>query len=109
LYLHLSKSEQRKRFLERIDVRDKNCKFTLSDFHERQFWAPYVTAYQECISATSAAESPWYIVPADDKQNARLIVSQIVVEIMRGMNMAYPTPGVRQRREMRKIRKHLES
>jgi PPK2 family polyphosphate:nucleotide phosphotransferase len=106
-YLHLSKEEQRKRFLQRIDVRDKNWKFTLSDFHERRFWAQYMTAYEECISATSTTDSPWYIVPADDKPNARLIVSQIVLETMRAMDMAYPTPDARQRRDMRAIRARL--
>jgi PPK2 family polyphosphate:nucleotide phosphotransferase len=108
-YLHLSKEEQRKRFLERINVRDKNWMFTLSDFQERRFWKQYMTAYEECLSATSTAENPWYVVPADDKQNARLIVSQIVLETMQAMDMAYPTPDARQLRDMRKIRKELAS
>ena len=77
-FLHLSKEEQRKRFLERIEVPDKNWKFSLSDIHEREYWKHYVKAYEECLSATSTHHAPWHIIPADNKENARLIVSQIV-------------------------------
>jgi len=97
IFLHLSEQEQQKRFLERIDEPDKNWKFSLADIHERSFWKQYVTAYQECLSATSTHHSPWYIVPADDKENARLIVSGIVLEALEGLKMAYPqTTAVRQ-------------
>ncbi len=107
IFLHLSEQEQQKRFLERIDEPDKNWKFSLSDIHERSFWKQYVTAYQECLSATSAHHSPWYIVPADDKENARLIVSGIVLEALEGLKMAYPqTTAVRQT-ELKSIRKLL--
>ena len=75
-FLHLSKEEQRKRFLARIDEPEKNWKFSAADIEERKFWKQYMKAYEECLSATSTRDSPWYVVPADDKENARLIVSQ---------------------------------
>jgi len=106
-FLHLSKEEQRKRFLARIDEPDKNWKFSLADIEERKFWAPYMTAFEECISATSTADSPWYIVPADDKENARLIVSQIILDTFEGLKMAYPETSEARRRELLAIRKQL--
>jgi PPK2 family polyphosphate:nucleotide phosphotransferase len=75
VFLHLSQEEQRKRFLERIDEPDKNWKFNLSDIHERKYWKHYTKAYEACLNATSTRHAPWYVVPADDKMNARLIVS----------------------------------
>lgn len=78
-FLHLSKNEQRKRFLERIDEPDKNWKFSLSDIHERKYWKDYIEVFEECLHATSTHHAPWYVIPADDKENARLIVSQIVL------------------------------
>ena len=75
-FLHLSKEEQRKRFLARIDEPEKNWKFSPADIAERKFWKQYMKAYEECLSATSTRHAPWYVVPADDKENARLIVSQ---------------------------------
>ena len=77
-FLHLSEEEQRKRFLERIDEPDKNWKFSLADIKERKFWKQYMYAYEECLSATSTHRAPWYVVPADDKENARLIISGII-------------------------------
>ncbi len=79
VFLHLSNDEQRKRFLERIDEPEKNWKFSLSDIHERRYWKHYMKVYEDCLSATSTHHAPWYVVPADDKENARLIVSQIVL------------------------------
>ena len=79
-FLHLSKEEQRKRFLARIDEPGKNWKFSLADIAERKFWKQYMRAYEECLSATSTRHSPWYVVPADDKENARLIVSRIILD-----------------------------
>ena len=76
-FLHLSKEEQRKRFLKRIDEPEKNWKFNLGDVEERKFWKQYMKAYEDCVSATSTEDAPWHVVPADDKKNARLIVSQI--------------------------------
>ena len=106
-YLHLSKEEQRKRFLERIDEQDKNWKFSTSDIAERKFWKQYMTAYEKCLGATSTRDTPWYVVPADDKENARLIVSRIVVDTFDGLKMAYPKTSAKRRRELLSIRKQL--
>src|SRR5664279_4488555 len=89
-FLHLSKEEQRRRFLQRIDVPEKNWKFGLADIEERKFWKQYMQAYEECLSATSTRHAPWYVVPADDKENARLIVSQIILDTFEGLKMTYP-------------------
>ena len=106
-FLHLSKNEQRKRFLERIDEPDKNWKFSLSDVHERKYWKDYTEAFEACLSATSARHAPWYVVPADDKENARLIVSQIVIDAFNDLKMAYPKTTAKRRRELKSIRKLL--
>jgi len=106
-FLHLSEEEQRKRFLERIDDPDKNWKFSLADMTERKFWNQYMLAYEECLSATSTANSPWYVVPADDKENARLIISEIVLETFRSLKLAYPEPTKAHRKELQVIRKQL--
>src|SRR6202142_1776519 len=102
-FLHLSKNEQRKRFLERIDEPDKNWKFSLADIHERQYWKDYTNAYEECLRTTSTHNAPWYIVPADDKENARLIVSRIVIQALKKLKMAYPETTPKHRRELKSI------
>ena len=107
VFLHLSKNEQRKRFLARIDEPDKNWKFSLADIHERQYWKHYMQAYEACLTATSTHHAPWYVVPADDKENARLIVSQIVLDALNGLKMAYPKTTAKRRRELKSIRKQL--
>jgi len=106
-YLHLSKEEQRKRFLERIDEPGKNWKFSLADIAERKFWKHYMKAYEECLSATSTRDSPWYVVPADDKANARLIVSQVVLDAFAGLKMSYPKASAKRRKELLSIRRRL--
>jgi PPK2 family polyphosphate:nucleotide phosphotransferase len=106
-FLHLSKKEQRKRFLERIDAPDKNWKFSLSDIHERKYWKHYMKAYEACLTATSTHHAPWHVVPADDKENARLIVSQTVVDALNELNVAYPKTTAKRRRELKSIRKRL--
>jgi PPK2 family polyphosphate:nucleotide phosphotransferase len=106
-YLHLSKDEQRKRFLQRIDEPHKNWKFSLADVEERKFWRRYMSAYEECLSATSTREAPWYVVPADDKENARLIVSQIILDTLNGLEMAYPEVSAERQQELRSIRERL--
>jgi polyphosphate kinase 2 (PPK2 family) len=106
-YLHLSKDEQRKRFLQRIDEPNKNWKFSLADVEERNFWKHYMSAFEECLSATSTRESPWYVVPADDKENARLIVSQIILDTLNGLEMTYPEVSAERRKELRSIRERL--
>ena len=108
-FLHLSKEEQRKRFLERIDQPEKNWKFSAADIEERKFWKQYMKAYEECLSATSTRDSPWYVVPADDKQNARLIVSQIILDTLDELKMSYPETTEARRQELLKFRKELET
>ena len=107
IFLHLSKEEQRRRFLARIDEPEKNWKFSLADLKERGYWKDYAKAYEECLSATSTTEAPWYIVPADDKQNARLFVSAIVLEALEQFGMQYPKADAKRRRELLAIRKKL--
>jgi polyphosphate kinase 2 (PPK2 family) len=106
-FLHLSKDEQRRRFLERIDEPDKNWKFSLADIHEREYWKHYVQAYENCLTVTSTRHAPWFVVPADDKEDARLIISQIVLDELNGLKMAYPKITAKRRRELKSIRKLL--
>jgi polyphosphate kinase 2 (PPK2 family) len=106
-YLHLSKEEQRKRFLERIDDPSKNWKVSPADIEERKLWKQYIRAFGECLSATTTKESPWYVVPADDKDNARLIVSQIVLDTLEGLKLDYPTTTDARRKALRSVRKRL--
>jgi PPK2 family polyphosphate:nucleotide phosphotransferase len=106
-FLHLSRKEQRKRFLARIDEPDKNWKFSETDVAERKFWKHYMRAYEACLSATSTKTAPWHVVPADDKYNARLIVSRIVIDALRGLKMSIPTLDRARRNELRKIRAQL--
>jgi PPK2 family polyphosphate:nucleotide phosphotransferase len=107
VFLHLSQEEQRRRFLERIDEPDKNWKFSLADIHERKYWKHYMKAYGACLSATSTHHAPWYVVPADDKENARLIVSRIVLDAFHKMKMAYPKTTAKRRQELESMRKRL--
>ena len=106
-FLHLSKEEQRQRFLARIDEPEKNWKFSAADIAERKFWKQYMKAYEECLSATSTQVAPWYVVPADDKENARLIVSRIVLDALEELKMSYPKLSAKRRRELRSIREEL--
>jgi len=106
-FLHLSKEEQRKRFLARIDAPEKNWKFSMADIEERKYWKQYMTAYEKCLSATSTKHAPWYVVPADDKFNARLIVSQIVLDTVDELKLAYPKSTVKRRQELLSLRKQL--
>ncbi len=106
-FLHLSKDEQRKRFLARIDEPEKNWKFSLADIAERKFWKQYMTAYEQCLAATSTKDAPWYVVPADDKENARLIVSKIILDTLEGLQMSFPKTTDERRKELLEIRKQL--
>jgi polyphosphate kinase 2 (PPK2 family) len=106
-FLHLSKEEQRKRFLERIDEPDKNWKFSLADIHERKYWKRYMKAYGACLTATSTHHAPWHVVPADNKENARLIVSRIVLDALDELKMAYPKTTAKRRQELKSIRQQL--
>jgi polyphosphate kinase 2 (PPK2 family) len=107
VFLHLSQEEQRKRFLARIDEPDKNWKFSLADIHERKYWKQYTRAFEDCLSATTTHHAPWYVVPADDKETARLIVSQIVLDTFSSLKMTYPRTTEKRLRELKAIRKLL--
>jgi PPK2 family polyphosphate:nucleotide phosphotransferase len=106
-FLHLSKEEQRQRFLQRIDEPEKNWKFSQADIEERAFWPQYMKAYEKCLSATSTRAAPWFIVPADDKDNARLIVSEIILETLAGLKMSYPKTTEERHQELLAIREQL--
>jgi PPK2 family polyphosphate:nucleotide phosphotransferase len=107
IFLHLSKEEQKKRFLARIDEPEKNWKFSMADIRERKYWKRYMEAFEDCLHATSTEDAPWYAVPADDKENARLIVSQIVVDALNGMKMSYPKTTAKRGQELMEIRESL--
>src|SRR5664280_32305 len=107
IFLHMSKDEQAKRFRARIDAPDKNWKFSLADIHERSYWDTYMTVYGDCLSATSPEHAPWYVVPADDKHNARLIISQIVLDTLSELNMAYPETTDKRHQELESFRDQL--
>jgi PPK2 family polyphosphate:nucleotide phosphotransferase len=106
-YLHLSKGEQRRRFLSRLDEPQKNWKFSAADATERRYWGKYMAAYEDCLNATSTKSAPWHVIPADDKLNARLIVSRIVIDTLRGLKLSFPKIGGRRRLELNSIRRHL--
>jgi polyphosphate kinase 2 (PPK2 family) len=107
-FLHLSKEEQRKRFIKRIETPDKNWKFSSADIAERRYWKQYMKAYEKCLGATSTKDAPWYIIPADDKPNTRLIVSRILLDALEGLGLSYPKSSAGRRRELRSLRKQLE-
>ncbi|HEX2825530.1 MAG TPA: ADP-polyphosphate phosphotransferase [Burkholderiales bacterium] len=109
IFLHLSKEEQRERFLARLDEADKNWKFNEGDLTERAYWDDYMKAYEACLGETSVKHAPWYVVPADDKHNARLIVSKILIEALEAIPMSYPKVDAKRRKELAEIRKRLEA
>jgi PPK2 family polyphosphate:nucleotide phosphotransferase len=106
-FLHVSKEEQKKRLLARIDDPEKNWKFDFADVEERKFWDSYMNAYEQCLAATSTKQAPWHIVPADDKKNARLIVSETILESLESLEMDYPKLSDAQRQRLSKIRTQL--
>jgi PPK2 family polyphosphate:nucleotide phosphotransferase len=106
-FLHISHGEQGRRLRERIDDPQRNWKFSMADMAERKFWKDYQRAYADCLSATSSEAAPWYIVPADDKKNARLIVSEVLVQTMEGLKVDYPKLDTARRRELASLRKKL--
>ena len=106
-FLHVSKEEQRKRLLSRIERPEKNWKFDGGDLRDRERWDDYMKAYAECLAATSTEKAPWYAVPADDKMNARLIISRVIVETLQGLRMGYPELNAPKRAELLKMRKQL--
>ena len=106
-FLHLSRDEQTKRFLERIDQPEKNWKFSSADIAEREFWKDYMVAYETCLGTTSTTDSQWHIVPADDKENSRLIISHIILDILEELKMAYPQSDTKRKQELQSIRERL--
>ena len=106
-FLHVSKEEQRKRLLARIDEPEKNWKIGPADINERAFWDEYMHAYEECLSATSTHDAPWYVVPADDKHNARLIISRIILDTFESLELTYPKAGKEHRKALQAMRKQL--
>ncbi len=107
-FLHLSKEEQRQRFLARIDDTAKNWKFSLADMQERRYWDQYTHAFEDCLNATSTHHAPWYVVPADDKENARLIISSIVLDTIKSLKLSYPKTTPKHRAELLALRKQLK-
>jgi polyphosphate kinase 2 (PPK2 family) len=106
-FLHLSKEEQRKRFLARIDEPDKNWKFSEADVTERAFWDQYAKLYEDCLCATSTKAVPWHVVPADDKLNARLIISRVIIDALKSLGLSYPKSSPERQRELLAVRKKL--
>ena len=104
-YLHLSKDEQRKRLLERIDNPSKNWKFRAGDLTDRDLWPDFMDAYADCFHRTSTEEAPWYIIPADDKKNARLMVSALFAELMKTLPLDLPPLSRDQKQTLEKLRK----
>jgi PPK2 family polyphosphate:nucleotide phosphotransferase len=107
-FLNVSKDEQKRRFMERIDVPDKNWKFSAGDAKERAFWFDYMNAYEDAISETSTEHSPWFIIPADKKWFSRLAISEIIVKKMESMNMHYPVVSKERQAELLVVKKMLE-
>lgn len=106
-FLHLSKEEQRKRFLDRIDDADKNWKISQSDINERKLWAQYMHAYETCLHKTSTKNAPWYIIPADDKNNARLLISKVILDNAKELKMSYPVLSKSRLKELQSVREQL--
>lgn len=106
-FLHMSKDEQKKRFLQRIDAPEKNWKFSIDDIEERKYWHDYMNAYEDCLGATSTSNAPWYVIPADDKENSRLIISQIILDTLEDLNMTYPHADEKRRKELDSFKKLL--
>ena len=107
-FLHLSKGEQKRRFLSRLDEPSKNWKFSLADAKERGFWKDYMEAYEDVIRHTAAPHAPWIVVPADDKKYARAIVAAAIVDAMSRLQLAFPAVDAKQRVELRRARRILE-
>ncbi|HIX70591.1 MAG TPA: polyphosphate kinase 2 family protein [Candidatus Enterococcus stercoravium] len=107
-FLHLSKEEQKKRFIRRIEIPEKNWKFSEADVKERQYWDQYQAAYEQAINATSTKVNPWYVIPADDKWYSRHLVSEIINERIEELNLSYPEVTDERRVELQSILKVLE-
>ena len=107
-YLNLSKKEQRKRFLTRLDEPEKNWKFSASDAAERGYWNDYMNVYQDAIQHTATPEAPWYVVPADNKWYTRMVVAAAIVHALEKLNLGYPKVDAAKQKELEAARKALE-
>lgn len=108
-FLNISKEEQKKRFLQRINLPEKNWKFSMTDVAEREHWDDYLDAYEDCFNNTSTAHAPWYIVPADYKPFMRLAVSQIICETLKGLDLQYPSISKEQKKSLLQAKASLEA
>ncbi|HVS89961.1 MAG TPA: polyphosphate kinase 2 family protein [Candidatus Acidoferrum sp.] len=106
-FLHVSKKEQKKRFLERLEDPNKNWKFSMADTQERGFWKDYQQAYEEMIQKTATKHSPWYVVPADNKWFTRLVVASAIIETLDGLDLAFPVVDKAKKKELRAVRESL--
>lgn len=106
-FLHVSEEEQRKRFVKRIDDPEKNWKFSFGDIEERKHWPKYMDAYEKCLNATSTGVAPWYVIPADDKKNARLLIADIILKTYKSLDMHYPITSEKRKKELLAIREQL--
>jgi PPK2 family polyphosphate:nucleotide phosphotransferase len=107
-FLNVSRKEQKRRFMARLDTPNKNWKFSAGDVHEREFWNDYMTAFEDLIAATAKKHAPWYVVPADNKWYTRLVVAAAIVQTLRDLDPAYPQVGVEQRKRLAAARRELE-
>lgn len=106
-FLHVSRKEQKKRFMERLDRPDKHWKFSTADVHERKFWGDYMHAFEEAIRTTASKRAPWYVVPADNKWFTRIVVAAAIVEAVEKLNLAYPTVDAKKKKELQTARAAL--
>jgi len=107
-FLHVSKKEQRKRFLARLDDPEKNWKFSPDDVAERQCWSDYMDAYEEMIQATATEHAPWFVVPADNKWFTHYVVASAVIEALEELDLGYPKVDAAMRKRLRSARSALE-
>jgi PPK2 family polyphosphate:nucleotide phosphotransferase len=107
VFLHISKDEQRRRFLARLDEPDKHWKFQEGDLLERRLWTQYMAAYEDAIRHTSTPQAPWYVVPGDHKWFARLVISRILIEALESLHLAYPSVSAARHRKLRRLRQEL--
>ena len=107
-FLHISKDEQKRRFMSRIETPEKNWKLSAADIRERQYWNKYQMVYEKAINATATKENPWYVIPADDKWYSRLIVSNILTEQLEKLPLAYPTMTEKQEKELQIAKQLLQ-
>ena len=106
-FLNVSREEQKKRFMQRLERPEKNWKFSASDVHERKFWDDYMHAFEEAIRATASKHAPWYVVPADNKWFTRLVVAAAIVEVVEELDLAYPKVDAEKKKELAAARAEL--